>query len=100
MKGESEQMPLVPSKSATDCDLTVDELLLGIVLALVDDRSGVQVTSKTTLAGRIFEVSVAAHDVGKIIGKSGRTATAIRALLSAMGIAVKMRYGLDIVARR
>ena len=93
-------MPLLPLKSAMDCDLTVEELLLGIVYALVDDRTGVHVTSKTGASGRIFQVTVAASDVGKIIGKNGRTATAIRGLLSAMGIAVKMRCGLDIVTRR
>lgn len=100
MKGENKKMPLLRPKPAMDCDSTVEELLLGIVHALVDDRSGVQVTSKVTLSGRIFQVSVAASDAGKIIGKHGRTATAIRALLSAMGIAVKMRYGLDIITRR
>jgi uncharacterized protein len=91
VKGENEEMPLLPLKSAISSDLTVEGLLLGIVHALVDDRSGVQVTSKTTLSGRIFQVSVAASDVGKIIGKNGRTATAIRGLQSAMGIAVKKR---------
>ena len=100
MKGENEETPLLPLKSGMGCDLKVEELLLGIVHALVDDRTQVQVTSKTRLSGRIFQVNVAASDVGKIIGKNGRTATAIRGVLSAMGVAVKMRYGLDIVTRR
>jgi len=71
-------MPPLPLKSATDCDLTVEELWLGIVHVLVDDRSGVQVTSKTKPSGRVSQVTAAASDVGRIIGKNGRAATAIR----------------------
>jgi uncharacterized protein len=93
-------MLLPPLKSGTDRDLTVEELLVGIVNALVDDRSEVQVTSKARASGRIFQVTVAASDVGKIIGRNGRTATSIRGLLSAMGVAAKTRYGLDIVTMR
>jgi predicted RNA-binding protein YlqC (UPF0109 family) len=100
VKGENEQMPLPPPKSGIGCDLTVEELLLGIVHALVDDRNEVQVTSKTRLSSTIFQVTVAASEVGKIIGKNGRTATSIRGLLSAMGVAAKTRYGLDIITRR
>jgi uncharacterized protein len=100
VKGEDEEMPFPPLESAIGRDLTVEELLVGIVHALVDDRSEVQVTSKARVSGRIFQVTVAPSDVGKIIGKNGRTATSIRGVLSAMGVAAKMRYGLDIVSRR
>lgn len=93
-------MPSLQRESGIRCDLTVEELLLGIVSALVDDRNEVQVTSETKLSSKIFHVTVAASDAGKIIGKNGRTATSIRGLLSAMGMAAKMRYGLDISARR
>jgi uncharacterized protein len=93
------EMLLPPLISGTDRDLTVEELLVGIVNALVDDRSEVQVTSKTRASGRIFQVTVAASDVEKIIGRNGRT-TSIRGLLSAMGVAAKTRYGLDIVTMR
>jgi hypothetical protein len=51
VKGENEEMQLLPQKSAMGSDLTVEELLLGIVHALVDDPSGVRVTSETTLSG-------------------------------------------------
>ena len=87
-------------QSGISCDLTIEELLFGIVSALVDDRNEVQVTSKTRLSSTIFQVTVAASEAGKIIGKSGRTATSIRGLLSAMGVAAKTRYGLDIITRR
>jgi hypothetical protein len=45
----------------------------------------------------MFEVTVAPTDVGKVIGKQGRSARAIRELLIAIGSARKTRYGLDIV---
>ena len=76
----TKEMLLTPLKSGTDRDLTVEELLVGIVNALVDDRSEVQVTSKARASGRIFQVTVAASGVGKIIGRNGRTATSIRGI--------------------
>ena len=97
--GNEEMLPPPQQKPGMDRDLIIEELLLGIVRALVDDRDEVQVTSKTTLSSKIFRVTVAASEAGKIIGKNGRTATSIRGLLSAMGVAAKMRYGLDIVTR-
>jgi uncharacterized protein len=94
------EMLLPPLKSGTDRDLNVEELLVGIVNALVDDRSQVQARSKARVSGRIFQVTVAASDVGKIIGRNVHTATSIRGLLSTMGVAAKTRYGLDIVTMR
>jgi hypothetical protein len=99
-KDEKEEMSSPQQKSGIRRELTIEELLLGIVSALVDDRNEVQVTSETKRSSKIFHVTVAASDAGKIIGKNGRTATSIRGLLSAMGIAAKMRYGLEISARR
>jgi hypothetical protein len=80
--------------------VTAEDLLLGIVSALVDDPSEACVTSAARASGTEFQVIVAPADVGKIIGKDGRTARSIRGLLSAMGIAAKTRYGLSIVTRR
>jgi len=80
--------------------LGMEELLLRIIVALVDESNEVQITSKTTGSGTMFQVTIAPTDVGKIIGKSGRTARSIRTLLCAMGIAAKKRYELDIAPRR
>jgi predicted RNA-binding protein YlqC (UPF0109 family) len=88
-------MPPPTQQSGINCGLTIEELLFGIVSALVDNRNDVQVSSKTELAGKIFQVTVTASEAGKIIGKNGRTATSIRGLLSAMGVAAKTRYGLE-----
>jgi predicted RNA-binding protein YlqC (UPF0109 family) len=46
----------------------------------------------------MFEVTVAANHVGKIIGKQGRIARTIRELLFALRSTAKMGYGLDIIA--
>ena len=78
---------------------TVEELVLGITVALVDDRNEVQVTSVTKVSGTVFQVSVAPTDMGKVIGKDGRTATSIRTLLSAIGVATKTRYKLEIFTK-
>ena len=76
--------------------LGMEELLLRIIVALVDEPNEVHITSNTTGSGTMFQVTVAPTDVGKIIGKSGRTAGSIRMLLCAMGVTAKKRYDLDI----
>jgi predicted RNA-binding protein YlqC (UPF0109 family) len=77
-----------------------EALVVRIVSLLVDNLDEVRVTSIATGSGTVFEVSVAQSDVGKVIGKSGRTARAIRVLLMAIGIAEKTRYGLSVVMKR
>jgi predicted RNA-binding protein YlqC (UPF0109 family) len=95
----NKEKPLSLMKSRTR-DLTVEDLLFGITIALVDDKNEVRVTSLTRVATTVFQVTVAPTDVGKIIGKDGRTATSIRTLLSAMGVAKKTRYRLEVVTKR
>jgi len=87
-------------KSRMGNNPTVEDLLLGITIALVDDRNEVQVRSVTKASDTVFRVTVAPTDVGKIIGKDGRTAKSIRTLLSAITVATKTRYRLEIVTRR
>jgi predicted RNA-binding protein YlqC (UPF0109 family) len=79
-------------------DSDVEGLLLRIVRVLVDKSDEVSVTSVTVDNGTIFQVSVAPSDVGKVIGKSGRMAEALRTLLSAVGVSLETRYVLNIVA--
>jgi len=80
-------------------NLNVEELLLRILFVLVDHPNEVQVTSDTTEGGTVFRVTVAPPDVGKIIGKNGRIARSLRVLLSAMGVAAKKQYSLNIVVK-
>jgi hypothetical protein len=80
-------------------ELNVENILLRIVNALVDDTKDVRIRSLTTETMIMFEITVAPTDVGKIIGKQGRTARAIRELLRAIGSSSMKRYGLDIVIK-
>jgi predicted RNA-binding protein YlqC (UPF0109 family) len=59
------------------------ELVSFIASALVDDRDGVQVNEHERDDTMVYELRVAKEDLGKVIGKQGRTARAIRVLLSA-----------------
>ena len=47
--------------------------------------------------GDVIELEVAESDVGKVIGRGGRTARALRALLSAAGHRARKRYTLEII---
>jgi hypothetical protein len=76
----------------------VQGLVHRIVLALVDNPDKVQVTATDSEQGTTFLVTVAPTDVGKIIGKGGRTAQSLRSLLSEIGMTSKTRYSLDIVS--
>jgi hypothetical protein len=78
-------------------ELNVESLVRRIVNSLVDNTGEVQVRSLRTETATMFEVTVAPTDVGKVIGKQGRSARAIRELLIAIGSARKTSYGLDIV---
>jgi len=75
----------------------VKELVELIVKALVDDTENVQVTQLEGEQSSIIEVKVAQEDIGKIIGKRGRTAQAIRVILGAAGMKLKKRFNLEII---
>jgi uncharacterized protein len=66
---------------AADTPALIDYL----VRSLVDDVEAVAITSTETSGGELFQVSVAADDVGKIIGRSGRIVKALRTLMRAAG---------------
>ena len=78
-----------------DMRLLIEE----IAKALVDDPSqvSVQVAEGDEAEGILLELRVAPSDVGKVIGKQGRTARSMRTLLSAAGMKLHKRYSLDIV---
>ncbi|MGE5199288.1 MAG: KH domain-containing protein [Rhodospirillaceae bacterium] len=54
-----------------------------VVRALVDRPAAVRVTESPTRDGAVIEVAVAGDDLGRVIGRQGRTATAIRTLVIA-----------------
>ncbi|MCJ7540942.1 MAG: KH domain-containing protein [Desulfobacterales bacterium] len=73
------------------------ELLIQIVKALVDNPEQVQVNEIEGSQTVVLELRVDKGDMGKIIGKQGRTANAIRTLLNAASGKTRQRYMLEIV---
>lgn len=68
-----------------------------IVTALVDDKEAVEVSEETGERATVIKLRVAAGDMGRIIGREGRTIKAIRSLLFAAGQKHGKRFVLDIV---
>jgi predicted RNA-binding protein YlqC (UPF0109 family) len=75
----------------------VKELVQFLASSLVDDPSSVQVYEKGSPEDVTYCLSVKREDLGKVIGKKGRTAKAMRALLAAAGARQKKRVSLEII---
>jgi len=73
------------------------ELVEYIAKALVDNPDQVQVTEIEGEQTSVIELKVAKEDLGKVIGKQGRTARAIRTLLSAASTKIGKRAVLEII---
>jgi len=73
------------------------ELVEAIAKALVDHPEDVQVESVEASQVTVLELRVHPEDLGKVIGRQGRTAKAIRTLLGASGMKVRRRFTLEIV---
>jgi uncharacterized protein len=73
------------------------ELVETIAKALVDHPEEVRVKSGEGAQVTVLELQVHPEDLGKVIGRQGRTAKAIRAVLGAAGIKARKRYTLEIL---
>jgi predicted RNA-binding protein YlqC (UPF0109 family) len=73
------------------------ELVEYIAKALVDEPEGVQVAEVEGERVTVIELRVAQTDLGKVIGKQGRTARAIRTLLNANATKLRKRAVLEIL---
>jgi predicted RNA-binding protein YlqC (UPF0109 family) len=73
------------------------DLIEYIAKALVDNPDDVMVAEVTGNQTSVLELKVAKEDLGKVIGKQGRTARAMRTILSAASAKVKKRTVLEIV---
>ncbi len=62
----------------------VAEALEHLVRGIVDNPDEVSVRTRDLRRGRLFEVRVHPDDLGKVIGRAGRTATAIRTVVNAL----------------
>jgi predicted RNA-binding protein YlqC (UPF0109 family) len=78
-----------------------DSSLKGVVetiaKALVDNPSEVNVSEIDEDGATVLELRVASEDLGKVIGKQGRTARAMRTLLRAAGMKSRRRFVLEIL---
>ncbi|MDD5099383.1 MAG: KH domain-containing protein [Syntrophales bacterium] len=73
------------------------ELIKFMAQALVDNPDMVEVTEIIGEQTSVLELRVAKEDLGKVIGKQGRTAKAMRTILSAASTKIKKRSVLEII---
>ncbi len=73
------------------------ELVEMIAKALVDSPDEVVVNEVAGEQTTVLELKVAQSDLGKVIGKQGRTARAMRTLLGAAGMKLRKRFVLEIL---
>ncbi len=74
----------------------MDELVAFIARSLVDEPDAVKVEMREEDDSFVIELTVAPDDVGKVIGKQGRIAKAIRTLVKAASIREEKKYVVDI----
>lgn len=80
-----------------ECVEGVKAVLRQIVEALVDDRDSIEIVTQKLDGATGFRLRVGRSDVGKLIGKQGRTARSIRTILDAASIKCSHRFTLDIL---
>jgi len=76
---------------------TMKDLLILIAKALVDDPDGVSVTETVDGSNVTLELSVAEGDMGKVIGRHGRIAKAIRSVVKSAATRENKRVNVEIV---
>jgi predicted RNA-binding protein YlqC (UPF0109 family) len=78
-------------------EAAMKELVEMIAKALVDNPEQVMVTEVEGEQTTVLELRVAPSDLGKVIGKQGRTARCIRTILGAAGMKLRKRFVLEIL---
>lgn len=73
------------------------DLVEFLAKSLVDEADAVKIRSHDRDQATVFELEVAPPDLGKVIGRQGRTARAMRTILAAAGQKMRRRYILDIL---
>jgi hypothetical protein len=77
--------------------MPLKELIRAIAVELVDHPEQVEVAEIAGDQNSVIELRVAREDIGKVIGKEGRTAQAMRTILTALSTKLGRRAHLDIV---
>ena len=73
------------------------DLLEFIVSALVEDREAVEVEELEEDGDLVYEITVADEDLGRVIGKGGRVANALRSVAKAAAVRIDRRVIVDIL---
>jgi predicted RNA-binding protein YlqC (UPF0109 family) len=79
-------------------EYSLKDLIVFLVKALVDEPDQVSVTEIPGDEATTYEVRVAADDLGKVIGKQGRIANALRTVVKAVAMKDKHKVYLEIIA--
>ncbi len=80
-----------------DSDVSMKDLVGFIAKALVDEVDRVEISEIMGNQTNIIELKVAKEDIGKVIGRQGRTADAIRTILNCAAAKLSKRYILQII---
>lgn len=80
-----------------ESDVTMKALVEYIAKALVDEVERIEITEIAGNQTNIIELKVAKEDIGKVIGRQGRTADAIRTILNCAAAKLSKRYILQII---
>ena len=86
-----------PTSNLSRKELAIKDLVAEIARALVDHPEGVQVSEVEGSHVTVLELKTHPEDLGKVIGRQGRTAEAIRTLLCAAGMKLHKRFTLEIL---
>lgn len=76
----------------------MEQLIRVIAQALVDHPEDVRIQAKEDARGLVYELTVHPGDVGKVIGKQGRIAKALRTVVSSAAVKTHKRVIVDIVS--
>ena len=88
---------MIGDKLPQTAEVGVKDLIAYMARALVDHPEKVQVVEIAGETTSVIELRVAKDDVGKVIGKQGHTANAIRTIVNAAAAKLKKRVVLEIV---
>ncbi|MBD2846112.1 KH domain-containing protein [Paenibacillus sp. IB182496] len=76
----------------------MEQLILVMARALVDHPDAARVVAREDGRGIVYELSVHPSDVGKVIGKQGRIAKALRTVASSAAVKSQQRVTIDIIS--
>jgi uncharacterized protein len=93
----SPEAPWKPITHTYESEATMEKFIIDIAKSLVDKPEAVSVNTIRGSQVSVYELRVAKEDLGKVIGKKGRTASAMRTLLSALSAKLKNPSVLEIV---